>query len=242
VNAILRTFGKPRVLLPVVHCIDLGQTSRSIGVAMEHGADGVFLINQGGLPASRVVDVAEAAVRSGVPFVGVNLLGRCLGDALFDIAERNLVHALWTDSSGIYVEQGTINGMLAIGFRDARGMSRWKGLHFGSVAFKYQHPVVEPERWGDVARAAKDAGIEVVTTSGPATGEPPTVEKVTAMRAAIGDHALAVASGITPENVGAFLPYVDAFLVASGIEESFGTFDQGLVRLLADQIHAGGAG
>ncbi len=58
------------------------------------------------------------------------------------------------------------------------------------------------------------------------------------MREAIGDHALAVASGITPENVGDFLPYVDAFLVASGIEKRFGYFDAGKLGALADAIHA----
>jgi len=237
VNAILRTFKRPRVLLPVVHCVEIGQAQTAVAIAMEQGADGVFLINQGGVSASRVVDLAEAAVRCGVPFVGVNLLGRCLGDALDDIAGRGVVHALWTDNGGVYVNRGHVVDDQAVAFTDARKKSGWGGLHFGGVAFKYQD-LVALGAAGDVALAAKDAGIEVVTTSGPGTGEPPTVEKVSTMRAAIGDHALAVASGITPENVGSFLPYVDAFLVATGIEESFGVFDSGKVRALADQIHA----
>jgi predicted TIM-barrel enzyme len=80
-------------------------------------------------------------------------------------------------------------------------------------------------------------GVHVVTTSGPATGSPALVSKVQVMRAALGDHALALASGITPENVRIYLPYVDAYLVASGIERSFGEFDPARLRALAELIH-----
>lgn len=93
-------------------------------------------------------------------------------------------------------------------------------------------PKTDP-RPGDILRA----GVDVVTTSGPGTGEPPTVEKLATMRQALGDRALAVASGITPENVEPFLPYVDAFLVATGIEHRFGYLEPGRVRALADAIH-----
>lgn len=63
-------------------------------------------------------------------------------------------------------------------------------------------------------------------------------EKLVAMRAGVGDRALALASGVTPENVSAYLPHVDAFLVASGIESRFGVFDTARMKDLADQIHA----
>lgn len=51
------------------------------------------------------------------------------------------------------------------------------------------------------------------------------VEKVRTMRESIGDTALALASGVTAENVHDYLPYVDAFLVGTGIESSFGIID-----------------
>ena len=37
------------------------------------------------------------------------------------------------------------------------------------------------------------------------------------MKEAIGDHPLAIASGISLENVEQFLPYSDAFLVATSL-------------------------
>lgn len=109
-------------------------------------------------------------------------------------------------------------------------------LYFGGVAFKYQRAVA-PEDWGAAAVQAAAMGVHAVTTSGPATGEPASVEKVKAIRSALRDHALALASGITPENVGDFLPYVDAYLVATGIERTFGEFDPARLRALAEIIH-----
>jgi predicted TIM-barrel enzyme len=58
------------------------------------------------------------------------------------------------------------------------------------------------------------------------------VAKIKTMRAAIGDHPLAIASGITPGNVHLYLPYVDCFLVASGISDSYSELNEGRVREL----------
>jgi predicted TIM-barrel enzyme len=48
---------------------------------------------------------------------------------------------------------------------------------------------------------------------------------------------LAVASGIRCENVELFLPHVDAFLVASDIEERLGVLSLSRTRELAESIH-----
>lgn len=213
-NKIRERFGDRRVLLPVVHCIHEAQVRLAAEVAMENGADGVFLINQGGMRAHEVAHVA-GKLREDVAFVGLNRLGNTIM-AIVHVSRFNL-DAVWAD-------QYNVPGVPAD--------RSW--LFFGGVAFKYQ-PAVD-----DVGLAAFEAvrdGVDVVTTSGPATGSPPTVEKVAAMRAAIGDHALAVASGITPENVEPFLAHVDAFLVASGVEQSFGVFDPARVRALAQAVH-----
>ena len=213
-NKIRERFGDRRVLLPVVHCIHEAQVRLAADVAMENGADGVFLINQGPMHAHEVASIA-GKLRKDVAFVGINRLGDTLM-ATADVTRFSL-DAVWSDYCDVP--------------SDMRGRA-W--LFFGGVAFKYQPAV------SDVGLAAFEAvrdGVDVVTTSGPATGSPPTVEKLAAMRAAIGDHALAVASGVTPENVEPFLAHVDAFLVASGIEQSFGVFDPARVRELAQAVH-----
>jgi predicted TIM-barrel enzyme len=67
--------------------------------------------------------------------------------------------------------------------------------------------------------------MDVVTTSGPGTGEAASVEKIRTMKNALGDFPLAIASGLTPENVGDFRDLADCFLVASGISSSWTDFD-----------------
>jgi len=84
----------------------------------------------------------------------------------------------------------------------------------------------------DLGAAARLASryCDVVTTSGPGTGQAAAVEKIRAMKQALGPRPLAIASGITPANIGEYLPIADAFLVATGISRSFTELDPALVR------------
>ena len=140
------------------------------------------------------------------------------------------VNGLWADNAvsgdsrkgNFYAEQ-------VQPFREARPDL----LCFGGVAFKYQPAV------GDVADAARNAlpFVDVVTTSGEGTGEAPDVAKIAAMKSAIGAAPLAIASGITPENVGAYPEICDCFLVATGISSSVSELDPVRVMQLARTIH-----
>jgi predicted TIM-barrel enzyme len=61
------------------------------------------------------------------------------------------------------------------------------------------------------------------------------VEKIRTIREAIpSDKPLAIASGITPENVRDFLPYIDYVLVATGVSKNYHELDRDkLQRLVA---------
>ena len=82
--------------------------------------------------------------------------------------------------------------------------------------------------------------MDVITSSGPGTGYAATVEKAKALRSGASGHPLALASGVSPENVDGFLPYVDAYLVASEIETAkySGILVPERTKLLAERIHA----
>jgi hypothetical protein len=84
---------------------------------------------------------------------------------------------------------------------------------FGGVAFKYRMAEPNPA-WAAVE--ATRVGM-IPTTSGAATGSAPEVAKIRAMSEALGNRKLAIASGISPENVSEFLPYSSVFLVASSL-------------------------
>lgn len=107
-------------------------------------------------------------------------------------------------------------------------------MWFGGVAFKYQRPV------SDLEAACRIAAqyIDVVTTSGPGTGRAADVEKIQRMKQALGDSPLAIASGITPDNVEDYLPHADYFLVATGISRSFTELDANRVHDLVAVVRA----
>ena len=67
----------------------------------------------------------------------------------------------------------------------------------------------------------------------------PTHEQIQQIRAAIGPHPLAIASGLTPENIAAYLPYANYFLVATGISRSFDSFDPARARAFVQRVRRG---
>jgi predicted TIM-barrel enzyme len=83
--------------------------------------------------------------------------------------------------------------------------------------------------------------MDVVTTSGPGTGIAAARAKIVAMKEAVGGFPLAIASGITPDNVADYLDVADCFLVATGISRSFTELDPEKTRTLIERVdaHAG---
>lgn len=225
-NRIDKVFGKSPVLLPVIHPISRDVALESIRVAHACGVPGVFLIDQG-MPARDVLAlVREVRARYPSLWIGVNLLSRRPAHALADVTEAcGAIDGLWSDNADVD-ERGA--HAVAKAFVTAR--QRWNGLYFGGVAFKYQREVAP----SDLSAAAEMSipYMDVLCTSGPGTGYPADIEKVKALRAGLGDHALALASGVTPENVQIYMPYVQAFLVGTGIEERLGVFDPAKIAAL----------
>lgn len=235
-NRIHTTWNRARVFLPVIHCHDEVQVASAIEVARHCGADGAWLINQGGMDPAEIAQIAAETTHNDPDFwLGLNLLGASLRSA---VAAASTLPGLWLDDAGIEVmSDGRVVATEEEILRDLRASMAWRGILFGGVAFKHQIRVA-PEFYGAAARAATNAGVDVVTTSGERTGSPPDVAKIIAMRDGIGERALAIASGISEDNVDLFLPYADGFIVSSSIESAPGIFDPSRVTRLAKKIHA----
>ena len=118
--------------------------------------------------------------------------------------------------------------------RKAQEESRWQGLYFGGVSFKYQRRVDDLEKASTIAMNYMD----VVTTSGPGTGEAADTTKIKRLKKAFGNFPLAIASGITVENVEYYLDYADCFLVATGISRTWAELDEDLVKLLVEKVRS----
>lgn len=230
-NRYRQVFPGRHTVLPVIHVETAGQARRNAMIARDAGADGVFLINHG--MADEALLAVHDAVAGAHPgwWVGVNCLGLSPEEAFAAVSPK--VCGVWADNAGIEESQEAqpyAERVLAV--RQARAPGC---LYFGGVAFKYQRPVADLEAAARVAARCMD----VVTTSGPGTGLAADVEKSRRMKQALGDVPLAVASGITPANVGDYLPYADSFLVATGIGLNFAELDPAKVRALVRRVREG---
>ena len=94
----------------------------------------------------------------------------------------------------------------------------------------------------------KDSHV-VCCTSGPGTGTPLEADRRELYRQALGHNTpISVASGTTNDNVQELLPFIDIFLVATGIEKtptdpqkrlpSVGYLDPEKLRAMAEAIHS----
>lgn len=188
-----KTFPNHHVILAVIHVSSSEQTLRNSNIAREAGCDGIFLINHG-VPFGNLLKIHHTVVNEFPDWwIGVNGLGLAPEDVFHEIS--NEVTGVWVDNAMIdeYCEHQT----KAEKIQDSRMESGWKGLYFGGVAFKYQRPVQSLTKAACLAMQYMD----VVTTSGPGTGQAASREKIKKMKKALGDFPLAIASGITPKNI-----------------------------------------
>lgn len=215
-------------VVPVIHHLDPVTTLDQARLAVRCGAFGVFLISHQGdnHELLRLVHPVRVALQAltphavGQPWVGVNLLGATPTDA-YRMAAQNGAAAVWMDSAGVSSASAD-NHALGVSF------SRRHGLPlevFAGVAFKYRG--LEPLP-ATAARNAAALGF-VPTTSGSATGEAPSVEKVRLVSAGAGGP-VAVASGLTADNLPWFHGLISHAIVSTGVSADFHRFDEAKLR------------
>lgn len=222
-------FPKKHSLIVVVHVQDSHQALRNVLIARDEGADGVFLINH--QTNHLHLTSCYKHVREKCPdfWIGLNYL---------DLDRFQMLKQLPPDAQGLWADNAQIelNQMNPVyeaqEFDNRRAESGKDFLYFGGVAFKYQRESTNPGKEAELAVPY----VDVITTSGDGTGIAANVHKIQWMKEMIGDHPLATASGITPENVEDYMPYADCFLVATGISFSDTELNPKRVRELAQAI------
>lgn len=218
-NPFFARFGTQNpIVLPVIHVETADQALRNAEIAQKADCAGVFLINHS-IGWRKLLEIAHN-VNVAFPklWLGVN----CLDLAPEEVFNRvnHTISGIWVDNAKV-LEHASLQDA-ADRILEARHASGWQGLYFGGVAFKYQREVRDLE----AAASTASRYMEVVTTSGPGTGQSASREKIAALRRGLGEGPLAIASGITPENVTQYLDLANCFLVATGISRSFTELDR----------------
>ncbi len=187
-------------IIPVIHVQTLAQALFNVETILSCGLNKAMFIS---MDANRLLLTRTCgAARLHFPslWIGANFLeenGKTK-DLLYN--KYPFINALWSDRTPRSKDL------------DA---SHRQYTFFGGLAFKYQP---QPE---DLKEACHDAMkcMDVITTSGPGTGKIPDEEKIKTIRSFIGDHHLAIASGVSSTNIPYFVGLVDHVLVASSITE-----------------------
>lgn len=185
------------MIVPVIHCLTWDQIKHNLDICSRNGIDFVFLINHGHDNPVLTLSMWLEKAKSEYPNIkfGVNFLQLKTEEAI-SLGDSLMADAIWTDYPGTAPRKSPL---------------------FGAVAFKYQKHVPDDELESVCKEAMKK--MDVITTSGPATGQPAPIRKIEAIRSYIGDFPLAIASGINAENKKLFEPLVDYMLVASSITD-----------------------
>ena len=207
------------VVLPVIHVTDNAQAERNARIAIGEGAAGIFLINHD-FPYTEFLPIIRH-VRDRFPglWLGVNFLA-VTGKEAFPVlaklkADGTPVDGYWADDARIDERRAANDQVEAKEIAAVKAACGWTGFYTGGTCFKKQREVA-PEHYAFSAKTATDF-MDAVCTSGVATGQAADLGKIATFRRAMGDTALTLASGITPENAGDYGNDVDGFLVATGI-------------------------
>jgi predicted TIM-barrel enzyme len=205
-------------VIPVIHYQDDEQAMRNAERVVDAGCDGVFLIHMDGENELLAPIACRIKARwTDRILVGINYLGVDPAKAaLANIA--NGLDMTWTD---VQLTHSSAEPWTYAEMVQAALAKTPQHRLFTGVAFKHQRSEPQPEL---AARMADKFGF-IATTSGAATGVAAEVAKIARLRAALGDAPLAIASGVTPENVHEYGPYLSHILVATGVSESFYEFD-----------------
>ncbi len=137
-------------------------------------------------------------------------------------------------------DQGLIQGEAHVILRE-RAALRAEGVRIlADVGVKHSAPLGRPRPLEeDVVETLERGGADAVIISGPATGQAAELEQVRRARSAAGEAPVLVGSGVTPDNVAAFVPYVDGLIVGTALKEDGVTanpVDRSRVRALIQAL------
>jgi len=198
-------------IIPVIHTIDFNQVKYNLDLCKDNGVDFVFLINHGFGP--KCVETLQNYFTLSKEIydikIGLNFLQLDTPEAMAVVNSMSIKpDALWVDKS--YITPDDLSKADLI-----KELNHLNIKYFGAVAFKYQKQPSKDEL--QLVCETATNYMDVITTSGSATGVAAHIEKIKTIRSYIGNHEMAIASGVDAKNKEMYSEFVDYLLVASSI-------------------------
>ena len=202
-------------LFPVIHISSSSQVKKDISHAQEVGVDGVFLINHGLVSNNSFYNIIESCIEFQTSLfpIGINFLG-IENEKALDLALKFGTKMLWVDNAGVDSQPEIADKI----YKQAID----KIKYFGGVQFKYQSDRGKKDIFDSIKSSL--GIVEIPTLSGIGTGKAADLDFIKRAFSAANGMSLAIASGISVDNVDFFLPYIDYFLVATSILDDSGYY------------------
>lgn len=223
----------------------------------EGGVDGIILENFGSVPFGRggageripphqtaLLARLALAFRARWPHLslGVNCLRNDAASALGIAAACGLGFMRVNVHTGAYVtDQGLIQGEASetLRYRMSLGADGQRVAILADVLVKHASPLA-PLDATSATHDCLDRGLaDGVIVSGAATGAPVSLELLQEVRAAAGDRAVWIGSGLTPENAPTFGPLIDGAIVGTWLKRDgvlSAPVDAERVRVMAEAL------
>lgn len=235
-------------IYPVVHIDNKKQALEQTEIALDNGADGIFLIEKKRkADPQRLTSIFNfVASRHPDDFIGVNYLPISHPVDVFEY-----VHDRFSEGKISRVPDGIWVGNTT---RDAQRKSAFESVevirhecpelrnirYLGGVAFKYNPLYTEDPKKAAEQVKAFGYDMDVIVTSGKGTGAAPSIEKIQSMKEAAGEKPLAIASGISELNLLSYRGLIDVVLVSTSVETEpySGEFDEQKLKKLIDLAHS----
>ena len=198
-------------IIPVIHTIDLTQVKYNLDLCKNNGVDFVFLINHGFGPkcVDTLINYHNFAKENYDIKIGLNFLQLDTPEAMAIVnSMETKPDALWVDKS--YITPNDLSKADLIKELNDKSIK-----YFGAVAFKYQKQPTKDEL--QLVCETATNYMDVITTSGAATGVAADLEKIRTIKSYISNHEMAIASGVDYKNKDMYSDFVDYLLVASSI-------------------------
>jgi hypothetical protein len=212
-------FKKNKILLPVLSCSNFSQFKNNIQLLDKFyllGKIQGIWITSANCEISIVESVLEWIKNNNYKiWIGVNLIGENIFKVL-NFIKNNKPDGIWIDNSYFNDETSITIPEIILDQFERFG---WNGLYFGGVMFKYQTQT-RPTITAELLKKTNQY-IDVLTTSGIATGIPIDLEKLDYINKAIDNNiCIALASGISCENISTFYDKCDIFIIRTSIIDS----------------------